>query len=126
MKIMPWIFFIYALCGLMPTVGGASESAQLKKCVDKFAPALSATLQTATVDINSSTLATDVANISRPVVRNILKSDSDCLAVANELQNYRGAQFSIEFPPNIVFDMELDFSNLNYIDKPEQLESLLP
>lgn len=114
-------FFISFLFMLMTIVANA---ATLSDCTSQFAPALTKKLESSTIDFNSKTIANDVAKILQPEFDALVRSQQ-CQSVKSELAQYRGMNFSVEFPTHI-FDIELQFAPTNAVGKPEELESLLP
>lgn len=116
---MKLIAFIFFLC--VPFMG---HCATLADCTSQFAPALTQKLQSANINLKSTTLANDVASILQPEFDSLVRGQK-CQDVKSELAQYKGMEFSVEFPTH-VFDIELQFATTNAIEKPEELESLLP
>lgn len=110
----------------------AASAATLSDCTKQFEPTLTNKLKSSTIDFNSATLASDITSILQPEFDKLIKS-KPCQDVKAELTQQTSSTFSVELPTHI-FDIELQFTAASPqqptpqkpIDKPEELESLLP
>ncbi len=101
-----------------------ANAATLSDCTKQFEPVLTKKLESSTINFNSKNLASDITSILQPEFDALVRSNK-CQEVKSELAQYKGITFSVEFPTH-VFDIELQFAPTNAIEKPEELESLLP
>lgn len=128
---MKHIFYIFSVLCFAASAGAAT----LQDCTNKFAVNLTNALRNSAVNPNSTTFTDDVNKVLQPALNTTIANDADCQAVYRELLKYKGAEFSVEFPPHIFnITLQLDGANSNIntpdkliaIQKPDELESLLP
>lgn len=108
----------------------ATTVASAETCKDKLKAGLTQILNTSNIDLKSATLASDVTNLLQPKFQDIIENDPVCKGNSTDLLSYNATTFSIPIQ-NHTFDIELRFSNsladtLAPIDKPQELERLLP
>ncbi len=127
---MKFFSIIFCFIALISSTSHAADdiNTALQACINTFAPAFTTQLESAQLNLESSNLAEEVASLLQPQMNNILQTNQNCITAKSALENYKGAEFSIDFPPNHVFDIELQFAHMpsQAIVKPEELESLLP
>ena len=116
--------FTFLLCVICYPAYAATDT----NCTDKIKNSLNLLIQQSNIDISSPTLAYDVTRLLEPKFLDIVENDIDCKGTDLIAQNE--TKFSISYSDH-TFDIELKFSNsladlLDSVDKPEELESLLP
>ena len=117
---------------LMVMMCGAAFAAPIDECKVLLTKRLTDVLEqnVSSLNLASSTVADDAAKIMQPVFNSVISSEAACVNAKNELAQYGSATFSVEVPPKYVFDIEMQFASTTpvsgRVDKPEEIESLLP
>lgn len=112
---------------LLPTF---AHTAPVATCHEKLTQELTTLLKKSNINLQSSTLASDVTNILKPKFDDIVSNDPLCKSKNSELLAMNGKTLSIPISGH-TFDIEFRFSKsltdiIEPIAKPDELERLLP
>ncbi len=108
---------------LLPTFVSA---APVSTCHEKLTQELTSLLKKSNINLQSSTLASDVTNILKPKFDDIVSNDPLCKSKNSELLAMNGKTLSIPISGH-TFDIEFRFSDKAApVPIPEELESVLP